>query len=70
MRMAYLSNLLTVNSDTFCAYIRVQLGNNDDVGTGGNAPASVQRHYVAILDRSNCVTDQDRPIVRMMAEVK
>ena len=62
LRYAYVSNLVTVNSDVFCAFIRVQLG--DD-----KFPKS-KRNYVAVFDRSNCVTATDRPIVRMFAEIK
>jgi len=62
LRYAYASNLVAVNSDVYCAYIRVQLGDRVD--------AQVKRHYIAIIDRSNCIATGDRPIVRAFAEVR
>ncbi len=62
MRYAYLSNCVSVNSDTYCAYVRIQLGDSPD--------AKVKRNYIAIIDRSNCVTVADSPVLRAFAEVK
>ncbi|MFW6154103.1 MAG: hypothetical protein ACOC95_02705 [Planctomycetota bacterium] len=61
-RYTYLANLLTVNSDTYCAYIWVQLGPEVNPVT--------RRWYIAILDRSNCISPGDRPQVRAFMEVK
>jgi len=62
LRYTYAANLLAVNSDTYCAYIWVQLGPDPDPET--------RRRYMAIIDRSNCITDGDQPMVRAFAEVK
>ncbi len=45
-----LSNLVTVRSDVFTAYILVRLGE-----------AGPQKRYIAIFDRSNCFRPDDRP---------
>ena len=62
LRYAYASNLIAVNSDVYCAYIRVQKGPHAD-------PRAL-RNYVAIFDRSNCVTDNDRPILRAFVQIR
>jgi hypothetical protein len=61
-RYGYIGNTVAVNSDIFCAYIRIQLGND-------KYPKS-QRNYIAVFDRSNCFSVTDRPIVRMFTEIK
>jgi len=67
MRYAYLSNVLDVRSDIYCAYVLVQLG---DKRPGETGDPNIRRRYVAIIDRSNCVTVDDQPIVRGFAEVR
>ncbi|NLF31105.1 MAG: lamin tail domain-containing protein [Planctomycetes bacterium] len=61
-RFTYMANLLAVNSDTYCAYIWVQLGPQLNPATS--------RRYMAILDRSNCFRTTDRPLIRAFMEVK
>lgn len=56
------SNLLTVNTSTILVNIRVQLGT-------GSPPAAAW-HYVAVIDRGNCVKVTDVPAVLLFAEVK
>jgi hypothetical protein len=53
------ANLLTVNSDTFVVYIRIQLDN----------PAIHAWDYLAVIDRSNCTTANDSPAVLLFSEV-
>ncbi len=60
---AWLANQITVRSDVYIAYIRVQVG-NDPATTG---PV---RRYIAVLDRSNCTSSNDLPNVLMFAELK
>jgi len=60
---SWLSNQVTVRSDVFIAYIRVQLGNDAAAATG------VQR-YLAVIDRSNCRTANDVPTVLMFMQIK
>ena len=60
---SWASNSLTVRSDVYLAYIRVQVGDDEDAVQG-------VRHYVAVIDRSNCRRRDDRPIVRMNARVE
>lgn len=61
---SWLSNHITVRSDVYIAYIRV------DVRRGPqDAPLAVRR-YAAVIDRSNCRTAADRPNVLMFAEIK
>jgi len=59
---AWASNSLTVRSDVYIAYIRVQIGNDRRTTLG-------VRNYVAVIDRSNCRRRTDRPIVHMCARV-
>ena len=60
---SWLSNHVTVRSDVYIAYIRVQIGDSTSATRG-------VRHYVAVVDRSNCRTSTERPIVRMFARAK
>jgi len=60
---AWLSNHLTVRSDVYIAYIRVQ------IGTSTTAPEAMRR-YIAVIDRSNCRSAGDMPNVVMFAEIK
>ena len=60
---AWLSNQITVRSDVYIAYIRVQIG-SDPATTGA------VRKYVAVIDRSNCASPTDLPDVLMFAEMK
>lgn len=60
----HMSNLITVNSDVFCANITIQL--KDDVKN----TVEGEWHYIAVLDRGN-VSDPDHlPAVLMFTEVK
>lgn len=61
---SWLSNHITVRSDVYVAYIRVDLR-----VAVGDAPLAV-RKYVAVIDRSNCRTPGDRPHVLMFAEIR
>ncbi len=56
-----ISNCITVNSDTFVATIRIQLGNGD--------PTSGIWYYIAVIDRSNCMTKDDSPAVLLFNEI-
>ena len=58
---SWISNHITVRSDTYIAYIRVQIGATN--------PRQV-RYYAAVIDRSNCREDADRPVVRMFGQTK
>lgn len=58
---AWASNNITVRSDTYIAYIRVQVGSDP-------ATQDYQR-YVAVIDRSNCTQTTDRPTVLMFCRL-
>ncbi|KKL76319.1 hypothetical protein LCGC14_2046070, partial [marine sediment metagenome] len=71
-----ISNLITVRSDSFAAYITVMRFTKADVEDGRNSiqpnlghVSSVQR-YVAVLDRAECHRRSDWPEVLMFAEIK
>jgi len=53
------ANVVTVNSDTFAAYIRVQLGD----------PARQVWQYLAVIDRSNCWDANSAPVVLMFTQM-
>lgn len=57
----WLSNQVTVRSDTFIAYIRVQRG---------TSPAAPAQHYVATIDRSRCPQESPQPSVVLFAQVR
>ena len=57
----WLSNQVTVRSDTFIAYIRVQRG---------TSPAAPAQHYVATIDRSRCPQEIPAPSVVLFAQVR
>ena len=56
-----ISNVITTNSDTFAVHIRTQIGSNPKAGA---------HYYVAVIDRSNCTNSNDRPQVKMLAQIK
>jgi len=58
-----ISNLITVNSDTYAANIRVQIG--DDPAEKDNV-----WYYITVIDRSNCRKPEDTPAVLLFSEVK
>jgi len=58
----WLSNQVTVRSDTYIAYILVR--------PGGATGSSQDRRFVALIDRSECTAAGELPKVLMMAEVK
>jgi len=62
-----ISNLITVNSDTYAANIRIDLRRRRDDGS-----FVVERtwHYVAVIDRSNCADKGDVPAVLLFTEVR
>lgn len=60
---SWASNSVTVRSDVYLAYIRVQAGADEDATQG-------VRNYVAVIDRGNCRRRTDRPIVHMCTRVK
>jgi hypothetical protein len=53
-----ISNLATVRSDVFCAYILVRLGEDGP-----------QRRYIAILDRSGVKSPTDKVRIRALQPV-
>ncbi|MCE5278144.1 MAG: hypothetical protein ABFD92_04650 [Planctomycetaceae bacterium] len=55
------SNCVTVSSDIYAVYIRVQLGSAGTQGT---------KFYVAIIDRSNCKLPTDQPAILMTTRVE
>jgi len=57
------ANEITVRSDVYIAYIRVQIG--DDADTTKNV-----QHYISVIDRGNCRRPTDRPLVRMFSRVR
>ncbi len=72
LRWAYLSNAITVNSDVYVAYIRVQLWEPDEDGDYTLDPQGdpTARTYIAVIDRSNCNSANDLPVVRSFVEIK
>ena len=59
----WLSNQVTVRSDTYIAYILVR-------SPAGGAGGQRDRRFVALIDRTNCRAAGDLPRVLMMAEIK
>ena len=59
----WLSNQVTVRSDTYIAYILVR-------SPAGGAAGQRDRRFVALIDRTNCRAAGDLPRVLMMAEIK
>jgi len=59
----WLSNQVTVRSDTYIAYILVR-------SPAGGAGGQRDRRFVALIDRTNCDAAGKLPRVLMMAEVK
>ncbi|MBS3734408.1 MAG: hypothetical protein KGY99_05720 [Phycisphaerae bacterium] len=57
------ANVITTQSDTYAATIRVELRDADDDEQG-------TWHYLAVIDRGNCYGADDRPAVLLMTEVK
>ena len=57
-----IANVITVNSDVYTVYIRVQLGNQSNPRYKWN--------YLAVIDRSNCRTEDDTPAVLLFSQVK
>ncbi|MCE5327987.1 MAG: hypothetical protein LLG01_16390 [Planctomycetaceae bacterium] len=55
------SNCVTVNSDVYAVYMRVQLGSAGTLGT---------KYFVAIIDRSNCKLPTDQPTILMTTRVE
>jgi hypothetical protein len=62
MPYAWWSNHVTVRSDTYLAFIRVQVG--------GRRDETRYRRYLALIDRSNCRATGDRPQVRIFARLR
>jgi len=64
------ANLVSVNSDVFQATVLVRLMEVNK--TTGAVTSNVLREwrYVTLIDRGNCITPADRPVVLMMTEVK
>ena len=60
---SWMSNQLTVRSDVYIAYIRVQIGSSATT-------AGAVRRYIAVIDRSNCTSTDKLPDVLMFAEMK
>ncbi len=61
---SWLSNHVTVRSDVFIAYIRVDLRNASDT------ESLATRKYVAVIDRGNCRGRGDRPTVLMFTHIR
>jgi hypothetical protein len=64
---SWLANQVTVRSNVYIAFIRVQV-----VPAGRAAPLSSDpyRRYVAVIDRSNCTTAATKPRVLLFTELK
>ncbi len=58
---AWLSDQVSVRSDTFIAYIRIQKG---------LSATAAARFYVAVIDRSRCADPADIPSVRLFSEIR
>jgi len=56
------SNMVSVRGDVFAVFIRVQTGD-----TGGGER---NWHHLAVIDRSNCLTADDKPVVLLSSPVK
>jgi hypothetical protein len=61
---AWLSNQISVRSDVFICFIRIQIGGDP------KATDTTVRRYVAVIDRSRVKAATDRPAVVMFAEIK
>jgi len=61
---SWMSNHVTVRSDVYIAYIRVDLREEID------DPSLAVRKYVAVIDRSQCRAKGDRPRVLMFAAIQ
>jgi len=64
---AWLSNQITVRSDTYIAYIYVENPKRDP--TDPNEPVRFRR-YVALIDRSRCWQATDQPRVLFFSQIK
>jgi hypothetical protein len=67
-----ISNLITVNSDVFVVNMMLQLQPANDATAAEPAKTlPLQRwHYVAVIDRGNCMSAGDTPAVLLFSEVK
>ena len=63
-----ISNLITVNSDVYAVYIRIQLW-SDSIGTPGTR-LLYNWNYLGVIDRSNCRLDADTPAVLLFSQVR
>jgi hypothetical protein len=59
-----IASSITVRSDTYAVFILVGLGNDPDPTTW----RTTRRHF-GIIDRSNCLTSEDRPATLMFSEI-
>jgi len=57
----WLSNQVTVRSDTFIAYICIQKA---------NLPHAAGRYYVAVIDRSRCPANGALPAVVLFSQIR
>ncbi len=66
-----ISNLVTVNSDTYAVNIRVDLYDADESPEDiANYDPQHTWYYIAVIDRSNCYNDRQTPAVLLFSEVK
>ena len=57
----WVSNQVTVRSDTFLAYIRIQKA---------DSPHAAGRYYIAVIDRSRCPKSGQLPAVLLFSEIR
>ncbi len=68
---APISNLVTVNSDTYAVNIRVDLYDADESPEDpANYAPQHTWYYIAVIDRSNCYDNTQTPAVLLFSEVK
>ena len=70
-----IASSITVQSDTYAVFIMIGLGNEAEDENGLRLPDPddwtwrTTRRYFGVIDRSNCLTSEDRPATLMFSEV-
>ena len=67
---AWLINQITVRSDVYIAFIRVDMRPvGEDLSTAADRQPLATRRYIAVIDRTNCTSSNDLPRVLLFTEM-
>ena len=67
---AWLINQITVRSDVYIAFIRVDMRPaGEDLSTAADRQPSATRRYIAVIDRTNCISSNDLPRIVLFTEM-